>query len=180
MGGMRVKHGFIRLMGLANKPIVIDEVHAYDEYMSAIIRRMLRWLGEMQVPVVMLSATLPSRVRSRLVAAYTGSPCHELPAEYPLVTLARPGEPIVTARPEPSGRSLSVKLEFQEVAENAVDIGVTRCLLEGIAQGGCAAWIVNTVREAREAYRPVAGAGRGRHRGSPVHFTLPDGRQAKA
>ena len=77
MGGMRVKHGFVRLMGLANKPIVVDEAHAYDEYMSAIIRRTLRWLGEMQVPVVILSATLPSRVRARLVAAYTGRPCPE-------------------------------------------------------------------------------------------------------
>jgi CRISPR-associated endonuclease/helicase Cas3 len=155
MGGMRVKHGFVRLMGLANKPIVIDEAHAYDEYMSAIIRRTLRWLGEMQVPVVILSATLPSRVRTRLVAAYTGNPCPELPAAYPLVTLARPGEPTTTICPKPSGRSLTVGLELREVGERAADIGVARLLLEGIAQGGCAAWIVNTVREAQEAYRLV-------------------------
>ena len=152
---MRVKHGFVRLMGLANKPIVVDEAHAYDEYMSAIIRRTLRWLGEMQVPVVILSATLPSRVRARLVAAYTGRPCPELPAAYPLVTLARPGEPIETICPAPSGRSLEVSLELRVVGERAVDMGVARALLEGIAQGGCAAWIVNTVGEAQEAYRLV-------------------------
>jgi CRISPR-associated endonuclease/helicase Cas3 len=155
MGGMRVKHGFVRLMGLANKPIVVDEAHAYDEYMSAIIRRTLRWLGEMQVPVVILSATLPSRVRARLVAAYTGRPCPELPTAYPLVTLARPGEPIETICPAPSGRSLEVSLELRVVGERAVDMGVARALLEGIAQGGCAAWIVNTVGEAQEAYRLV-------------------------
>ena len=155
MGGMRVKHGFVRLMGLANKPIVVDEAHAYDEYMSAIIRRTLRWLGAMQVPVVILSATLPSRVRARLVAAYTGSLCPELPAAYPLVTLARPGEQVETIRPAPSGRSLVVSLELRVVGERAVDTGVARSLLEGIAQGGCAAWIVNTVGEAQEAYRLV-------------------------
>jgi CRISPR-associated endonuclease/helicase Cas3 len=155
MGGMRVKHGFVRLMGLANKPIVIDEVHAYDEYMSAIIRRTLRWLGEMNVSVVILSATLPSRARGRLVAAYTGKACPELPAAYPLVTLARLGEPTVTMCPEPSGRSLIVRLEVREVGEQAMDAGVARALLESITQGGCAAWIMNTVREAQEAYRLV-------------------------
>jgi CRISPR-associated endonuclease/helicase Cas3 len=46
-------------------------------------------------------------------------------------------------------------LEIQEVGERAVDVGVAHSLLEGIAQGGCASWIVNTVREAQEAYRLV-------------------------
>jgi len=78
-----------------------------------------------------------------------------LPAAYPLVTLARPGEPIETICPAPSGRSLVVSLELRVVGERAVDSEVARSVLEGIAHGGCAAWIVNTVGEAQEAYRLV-------------------------
>jgi CRISPR-associated endonuclease/helicase Cas3 len=155
MGGMRVKHGFVRLFGLANKAVVIDEAHAYDAYMGTIIRRTLRWLGELRVPVVVLSATLPSRTRSRLVEAYTGEPCPELPVAYPLVTFARCGEPPLTVTPSASGRMLDVALERVETGENAVDGAVARSLLDGIAGGGCAAWIVNTVREAQDAYRLV-------------------------
>jgi CRISPR-associated endonuclease/helicase Cas3 len=153
MGGMRVKHGFVRLFGLANKAVLIDEAHAYDAYMGTIIRRTLRWLGELRVPVVVLSATLPARTRSRLVEAYMGEPCPELPAAYPLVTFARCGEPPLTVTPAASGRSLDVAVERVETGEDAVDEAVARALLDGIAGGGCAAWVVNTVREAQDAYR---------------------------
>jgi CRISPR-associated endonuclease/helicase Cas3 len=153
MGGMRVKHGFVRLFGLANKAVLVDEAHAYDAYMGTIIRRTLRWLGELRVPVVILSATLPSRTRTRLVEAYTGQPGPELPSSYPLVTLARPAEPSITVTPMSSGRVLNVSVELRETGEDTVDVTVARALLEGIERGGCAAWILNTVREAQDAYR---------------------------
>lgn len=41
LAGMNVKFGFLRLYGLTGRVLVIDEVHAYDAYMSAIICRLL-------------------------------------------------------------------------------------------------------------------------------------------
>jgi len=40
---MNVKFGFLRLYGLSGRVLVIDELHAYDAYMSAIIVRLLNW-----------------------------------------------------------------------------------------------------------------------------------------
>lgn len=45
MAVLQVKHVFVRLYGLAGKAVVIDEVHAYDTYMSGLLERLLEWLG---------------------------------------------------------------------------------------------------------------------------------------
>ena len=37
MAALQSKHVFVRLLGLAGKVVVIDEVHAYDTYMSALL-----------------------------------------------------------------------------------------------------------------------------------------------
>lgn len=70
MGAFRGGHVFVRLAGLAGKVVVIDEVHAYDTHMSTLLQRLLAWLGALGVPVVLLSATLPSGRRHDLVAAW--------------------------------------------------------------------------------------------------------------
>jgi CRISPR-associated endonuclease/helicase Cas3 len=60
MAVLQVKHVFVRLFGLAGKAVVIDEVHAYDTYMTGLLERLLEWLGALGSPVVLLSATLPT------------------------------------------------------------------------------------------------------------------------
>ena len=41
MSVLMVKYGVLRLLGLAGKALVIDELHAYDVYMSEILHRLL-------------------------------------------------------------------------------------------------------------------------------------------
>ncbi|GAA1991417.1 CRISPR-associated helicase/endonuclease Cas3 [Nocardiopsis rhodophaea] len=87
--GVSAKHVMLRHTGLANKVVVIDEVHAYDAYMSEILHRVLHWLGWHGVPVVLLSATLPRTQRDALLRAYTGA--HKVAvsgAGYPQITWA--------------------------------------------------------------------------------------------
>jgi CRISPR-associated endonuclease/helicase Cas3 len=55
---LRTRHFFVRMFGLCNKTVIIDEVHAYDAYMSGLLDR-LAWLGALGATVVLLSATLP-------------------------------------------------------------------------------------------------------------------------
>ncbi|WP_245805371.1 DEAD/DEAH box helicase [Amycolatopsis australiensis] len=69
-GAFRSGHVFVRLAGLANKVVVFDEVHAYETFMSTLLQRLLMWLGALGVPVVLLSATLPSSRRAELIAAW--------------------------------------------------------------------------------------------------------------
>jgi CRISPR-associated endonuclease/helicase Cas3 len=65
-----VRHNVLRMLGLAGKVVVVDEVHAYDAYMQYLLARLLTWLGVLRVPVVLLSATVPEEVAKRLVRAY--------------------------------------------------------------------------------------------------------------
>lgn len=67
---LQTKHFFVRLHGLAGKTVIFDEVHSYDMYMSTNFDEVLRWLGAMGSPVVILTATLPSYRTRQLAAAY--------------------------------------------------------------------------------------------------------------
>jgi len=48
---------------LAHKTIIIDEVHAYDAYMSTLLERLLEWLAALGSSVVLLSAHYPKQKR---------------------------------------------------------------------------------------------------------------------
>ena len=41
MAVLQTRHFFVRLFGLAHKTVIIDEVHAYDTYMSVLLERLL-------------------------------------------------------------------------------------------------------------------------------------------
>src|SRR5699024_637107 len=78
------------LYGLARKILVVDEVHAYDIYMQTLLERLLTQHARQGGSVIMLTATLPQRMRQALVAAWqTGAAAPpRLPQQtgFPLLT----------------------------------------------------------------------------------------------
>ena len=70
MTALQARHVMLRHLGLASKVIIIDEVHAYDAYMSKYLAAALYWLGQMNAPVILMSATLPSATRDDLMKSY--------------------------------------------------------------------------------------------------------------
>lgn len=178
LGVMGVRHGFVRLFALARKVVVIDEVHAYDAYTGTLLRHLLRWLGALGTKVVLLSATLPPSLRTTLLDAYfqnatpTGSVPDGTAGEpdaYPRLVHARPGARaavLTDPRPEAERETTRVFVERVLPDESVPDDKIDPRTRAGVAwvgerveQGGCVAWIRNTVREAQEAYATLKGAG---------------------
>ncbi|WP_258037227.1 CRISPR-associated helicase Cas3' [Streptomyces sp. SM14] len=179
----RTKHVMLRMAGLAGKVVVLDEVHAADVYMSQFLEEGLRWLGQVGVPVVLLSATLPPGQRRALVGAYLAGAasreeCEALrlpePAGYPSVTAAwmgpGGGEPRFLVEDCGSWRSdLKVRVEMlpeavagpgatrerQVAAQEAADRGVADYLEHALAEGGRALVIRNTVGRAQSLYEEL-------------------------
>jgi CRISPR-associated endonuclease/helicase Cas3 len=156
IAALRVRFNALRLLGLSNKILVIDEVHAYDVYMTVILERLLQWCGFMDIPVILLSATLPSGRCRALMDAYSGHK-HGYPEEqsaYPLLTYSTTGgteiyQSVVDVYIK---RKVALKLwrgglvDWEEVAQKALDL---------VVNGGCLCIIVNTVRESQELYKKL-------------------------
>ncbi|MFJ9473367.1 CRISPR-associated helicase Cas3' [Streptomyces caniferus] len=80
-------HNAVRLLGLSNKTVIIDEAHSYDAYGQTVTRALLALLGGLQVPVILMSATLTADTATQLANAYlTGAgqpPLQRLALPYP-------------------------------------------------------------------------------------------------
>lgn len=151
LAGMNVRFGFLRLYGLTDRVLVIDEVHAYDAYMSAIIARLLNWCACLRIPVVLLSATLSAGQRAAMIEAYRatgGDPGPEAP--YPLITVAAPGGEARTIPAEASShRTLRIETHSGLLGDARRTAEIATRLVE---DGGCCCVILNTVRQAQEVY----------------------------
>ncbi|MFI0937413.1 CRISPR-associated helicase Cas3' [Streptomyces sp. NPDC021020] len=165
MAGLRSTHVFVRLLGLSGKAVVLDEVHGYDVHMSALLDRVVWWLGLMRVPVVLLSATLPWKRQQELVASWQagalgdvgqpGLPAVVGSAAYPRVVWAdSSGTPARVAAVDASELNQDravriVRVPFQGHAVWA---------LEQAREGQCVAVVHNLVRCAVDAYLELAEA----------------------
>lgn len=160
LAALKQKHLMLRHLGLSNKVVVIDEVHAYDAYMSIFLYRALRWLGAYKVPVVILSATLPISKRNALLEEYmigagfgyerlTKPDGFENNESYPLLTY-NDGASIKQFADfkKDAGRSYKIIKKSKGESEDLVSL-----IKENTAQGGVVGVIVNTVRKAQDFAR---------------------------
>jgi CRISPR-associated endonuclease/helicase Cas3 len=142
------------MFGLQNKVMIFDEVHAYDTYMSELFKRLLAWLRQIGVSVVLLSATLPDKTRHDLTAAYLGREDVDVPpAAYPRLTIASASGVRSIALESPSSRTVELKPcdpQPQTIIEH---------LRTALQNDGCAAVICNRVARAQELYKEIQAAG---------------------
>ena len=165
-GVLPVKHNLLRLFGLAGKTVVIDEAHSYGPWMHSLLVRLLEWLGAMQVPVVLMSATLTGRTAQDLVQAYRRGVLGrrvrpvEVATSYPgwLFVDGVSGE---VSAPQAVGTDRSSRLHVECVkVASAPEVTVVPGRLEAIrqtlapvaAEGGCVLVCCNTVAEAQTTF----------------------------
>lgn len=157
--GLKQKHLFLRHLGFSSKVIVLDEVHAYDTYMSSYLYKALKWLGAYHVPVVILSATLPKDKRNEIIDSYFLGKYNEKTskdliapidwknnASYPLLTVLDGKELKQFSDFGPKQASHTLKIEYMDESPTEIMAKVE----ERIRNGGVAGIIVNTVRRAQE------------------------------
>ena len=144
---LQTKHVFVRLFGLAGKCVILDEVHAYDAYMTTLMERLLRWLAALGCPVVLLGATLPKDKRLALLRAYAGDDVQESEqVDYPRVTSVMIGGlPKATPVQADSKRAKTVKISWI-TEDNLIE------QLKAALANGCAAVIRNTVGLAQKTF----------------------------
>ena len=154
LAALKSRHVLVRHLGLMGKVVVIDEVHAADEYMETYLEAALTWLGMYGIPVVLLSATLPPARRLALLNAYRrGRGSSGVSAESVDGMIGYPAISTVS----------STGVRVHEIAGEAevpkriipTSIGSPELLDRELADGGCAVVIRNTVREAQETYEAV-------------------------
>ena len=154
------RHQSLRLLGLAGKVLLVDEVHAYDTYMMALLKTLLTAHARQGGSVILLSATLPLVAREDLVSAYrfglgaqdeTGTNDGVMEdGRYPLATQV--GQLLANhaceTRPQ-LRRRVAVRAIHDEA--EVVDL-----VLEQARAGRCVCWIRNTVDDARRAKQLLA------------------------
>ena len=163
LGVLQVRHQSLRLLGLAGKVLIVDEVHAYDNYMSELLEVLVEAQAMQGGSVVLLSATVPVPLRRSLIRAFArgrGLPSPAVPPDmrYPLATHIS-GEALTSdafkTRPELERRVNVHPLHSEQKAVEKVRAASAR--------RQCVCWIRNTVEDARrgcEMLRDAVGEGR--------------------
>lgn len=150
----------LRLWGLADRVLIVDEAHSFDSFLSRELETLLEFHAALGGSAVVLSATLNATTRNRIVAAFRKGLGLKSKAEtaaddaYPLLTLAGAAE-VISHEVEP--RPASVRdLAARRIA--TPDEATAHVAAMG-KRGASVAWIRNTVDDAITAFEAVRAAG---------------------
>lgn len=150
------RHQSLRLLGLVNKILIVDEVHSYDPYMNQLLQTLIGAHARQGGSVILLSATLPRRMRENYLRSF----CAGIDVDIPTLD-KMPGYPLATHVPalDQPETMLSTRWEIDRTVrvtfiEDFND--VLNVIREAINGGQCACCIRNTVKDARTAYNMLA------------------------
>jgi CRISPR-associated endonuclease/helicase Cas3 len=158
MAVLPTRHSPLRLLGLSQRVLVVDEAHAYDAYMKEELQCLLTFHSALGGSAIVLSATLTSRQRAQINSAFlAGVGVVAEPdgaVAYPLATLAS----AAGVRAEPC--KMAPELRRRVGVERASDQAAVTAAVTGAAQAGAAvAWVRNAVDDAIEAHARLSAAG---------------------
>ena len=146
----RARYSVLRLGGLAEKVLIIDEMHAYDAYMSDILYHLLSWCRAMKIPVIILSATLPYQKKKDIADKYGG--LEEIHSKtYPSITTLYDDKPGKIFPINGTHQKLTIQLNQEKRLGNIAAIA-DLVLQYYNTYGGCLGIILNTVKEAQQLW----------------------------
>lgn len=146
----------LRLFGIVRHVLIIDEVHAYDPYMNRLLRTLIYFQSALRGSVVLLSATLPMRIRQEMIDSFAkGRGDDDLPQvssmHYPLATHYSLNQGVTEAPVEAIDfQRKKIKVEIVPGKDKLI-----RLIVETSKQGKCVGWISNTVHDALNCHKEL-------------------------
>lgn len=154
------KHQSLRLFGLSSRVLIVDEVHAYDEYVRQLVMGLLEFHAAQGGSAILLSATLPAAARAEFVRAFAkgaGADGMDDPELcYPRATL--------WSAMDPHSRIVPVEGKAERAREVPVRLLPDRdAAIEAVAEaarsGAAVLYLRNTVGDTHDAHRELAALG---------------------
>ncbi|ROP59520.1 CRISPR-associated Cas3 family helicase [Enterobacter sp. BIGb0383] len=160
MAVMPFRHQSLRLLGIRDKILILDEVHAYDGYMVKLLEGLLRFHSAQGGSVIILSATLPASLREKLLSAFReGAGFSSLPstqdAGYPW--LSHLSSQSLMEQQLQTREDVKRRVSVIWITERARAIEL---IYQAVEQGQCICWIRNTVDDAMGVFRQLLNDGK--------------------
>ena len=156
LAALKVKHAHLRGGALDRSLLVIDEVHASDSYMTAILRELLDGHLAAGGHAMLMSATLGARARAKWLGQAMPPAAAARAAPYPAIWVAGKAEP---RAPCHTGRSKTVCVETAPAMGDHA--GTARRAIDAARRGARVLVVRNTVDYAVRTWRALREAGGG-------------------
>lgn len=154
MGLLPFRHQSLRLLGLARKVLIVDEVHAFDHYMQTLLHQLLAHHARQGGSAILLTATLPFAMRQALANAWRqgleAAPTTLAKTDYPLLTQC--GGQIVREMPLATRPEVARRVEIDWLTQE--DEAVAE-VIQAVERGECIVWVRNTVDDAIRAWQKL-------------------------
>lgn len=149
-----VRHKFVRGFGVNKSVLVVDEIHAYDAYMHGLLGEILRRQKAAGGSAILLSATLPAGVRSKLFEAWQADDADAPP--YPVLWHATSGaaRPL-SVPPDQRPKKREVEIECGKLPGAFPDEVVLARVVAAAEAGARVAVVLNLVDDAQRLARAL-------------------------
>lgn len=160
------RHAPLRLFGLRDRVLIVDEAHAYDAYMGEELFRLVEFQTRLGGSTIILSATLPFAKRQKFLSVFREAVGGVIAAvahtDYPLVTVAT-ADHVAEIRCEPREelrRHIAIeRLADAAAAADAIAEAAGTGAAIACGTGAAIAWVRNTVDDAVAAQALLAQRG---------------------
>ncbi|MDE0704378.1 MAG: CRISPR-associated helicase Cas3' [Rhodospirillaceae bacterium] len=157
LGVLPTRFSTLRLFGLADKVLIVDEAHSYDPYMQRELEALLRMQARLGGSAILMTATLPLAMRQAYIRAFQeglSARAHDVSAtHYPGLHLV--GREVSSHAVTPlAGNVRTVRVERLGETDRAVDL-----LANAAAAGAACVWVRNAVDDAIEAVETLTRRG---------------------
>src|SRR5262249_43238957 len=144
MAVLPTRHAPLRLLGLSQRVLVVDEAHAYDAYMTEELRRLLTFQSALGGSAIVLSAPLTTKQGAEINSAFLAGLGVQAELDsataYPLVSSASAAG--VTAEPCALAPDLARRVMVERVSDAATAVNE---IAAAARAGAAVVWMRNAV-----------------------------------